>query len=71
MKFLGCLFYILAGLGVLVAFSSIAREMSQMGGASGSTEVSGLIGFMVGSFLIPAIFFMIGSSCMKKAKDSE
>ena len=71
MKFLGYLCYLLAGLGVLVAFSSIAREVSQMGGANGSMEVSGLIGFMVGSFLIPGIFFLLGSSCMKKAKDSK
>ena len=42
-----------------------------MGGANGSMEVSGLIGFMVGSFLIPGIFFLLGSSCMKKAKDSK
>lgn len=71
MKFLGYLCYLLAGLGVLVAFSSIAREVSQMGGGAGSREISGLIGFMVGSFLIPGIFFLLGSSCMKKAKGSE
>lgn len=63
------MFYGLAGLGLLVSFSNVMREVANSG--SDPNGAAGLAGYMVGSFLVPALLFWAGSSCMKKSEGTE
>lgn len=62
-KILGGFFYFLGAFGLLSSFMGLAKLLGPSSGGDGN--IAGMMGQVVGLFLIPVLFFWLGHTLRK------